>query len=286
MNGKEKNKLIKLLSPFLIEYDLKVQESQRKKITEESEKAKNVFRNDEYIKEDTNSNIKYIIPYILKKPELVSDKVLVTTDNLDYVFAYIFNHVKSIDVLNKSELLKKLYELKKYLLTHSNREVYIDIFKNGLTRKNLKSLKGIPIELYVFFTELIRLESKALNQNINLPDSKYIRKTLLSNSLYFDKIGIRCKDTDINFIDGLNNYYKEINLGKITRDKMNLISTSDIEMYKSYLAENGYLVSYFGLDDSALIDELFGSTEHEVLDIRGVRKKEGTVGKLVKVKNE
>lgn len=67
---------------------------------------------------------------------------------------------------------------------------------------------------------------------------------------------------------------------------MGLISSSDIEMYKSYLAENGYLVSYFGLDDSLLIDELFGSIDHEVLDVRGVSKKEGTVGKLVKVKNE
>lgn len=286
MSGKEKNKLIKLLGPFLIEYDLKLQKEQRRDAAKEIEKAQAVFKNEECIREDTNNNIKYIMPHFFKKPEIVSDKVLVTTDDLDYVFAYIFNHIKSIDVLNKGELIKKLSELKKFILTHSNREVYIDMFKNGITRKNLDALRGLPLELYAFFIELIRLGSKTLNQNITLPDSEYIRKTFLSNSIFFDKIGIRCKDTEVNFVDALNDYYKEINLGKITRDKMGLISSSDIEMYKSYLAENGYLVSYFGLDDSVLIDELFGSIDHEVLDVRGVSKKEGTVGKLVKVKNE
>lgn len=280
MNGKEKNKLIKLLSPVIMEYYMKKKKEEKESIAAEVNKARKVFETGEIVKEDTENNISNTLPYFYLPHNRESDKVLIGTNDLDYVFAYIFNHIKNIDVLSSSELLKNLYALKSLIVREHDHYLYTDIFKNGLTDKNLESITNLPKELRIFFKELIRLSNGIVRQDITLPDYEYKRKTFVQNTTYFKKIHPRLKNTNVNFIKDLNDYYQEINLGRIKEDESNL--KESLKMYQSYLAENGKIISYFARQESELIDYLFDEIDHEVIDIRGTHLKDGVVGKLVR----
>lgn len=304
MNGKEKNKLIKILYPYAVAYEINLRKQDQKEITEERKAANLINESGITLNEDLDNNIKNIRPFlarnIIKKdsynldeeeifnPTIIlplakedKSKVLVLTDELDYVFAYVFNHIRNIDVKTVNSLVPKMYALKEYLLTNSNRDDYISLFRGVMDEKTLEKLKVSP-ELKAFFLELIRFQNPSTINADTLTSSQYMRKTFTQNSYFFKKIGDRLKRTQVSFIDDIKDYYREINLGEFNLEDVNSYIET-LKMYQDYLLDYGSIISYFPLDKVSYIPEICGSFPCEIIDVPDSLKKKELAGKLVKL---
>lgn len=316
MSGKDKNKIIKTLYPYLMAREIRMRKQEKRDTKMVIEEANLLNASLVSLNEDLEGNVKALVPHLMRKPcgdaklilndegEFISKddfeitsgeiiiilperkdaRILIATDDLNYVFAYIFNHIKGIDVLKNNSLIEKMYALKKFLINNSDRETYIKLFRGEMDRQTLLSLKTLPPDLKAFFLELIKIKNPSTINEDNMSNSEYARNTFVQNSYFFERIRSRIKNSDVNFIDDIHDYYREINLGRALCDKETTDCIDDLKMYRDYLLDGSSIVSYFDINSIDRIPEIYEEFDHEVKDLYVPFSKDRIAGRLVKTK--
>lgn len=293
MSGKDKRKVIKLLTPYVIRYLSQKKQQEKECMTKNKERVKTLLQKAPSPKIDRSENT-YTAYLIIKNYVQAHAPVLITSPGIDYIYAYIRSKYPNIDVLTENDLPQMIYHLQKYVIQNLERTEFNHLFTKQITPQQITDLIGLDLNTATFWKELLSREEMQKIFEINIPFKDFVRTSVISHSVEYLRIHNNIDKTMVCFHTKdtfqPHTYYEQINLGTSLTKLKRKSAIELLEKYREVLVNNGIIMSYFPNEKSEKIKEIFDNIPYQEYLIppvkQGIAKiKKPDYDKLIVIKN-